>query len=135
MLLGGVFLFGSLAGPLLGNAAKKSLSGKSSILHSLGEKVTKALGRKASNPPADPTPSPDIGKKNLDITYYTPLNEEELKQGKSIQVLVYSEEGREQTLKIKIPPGSRTGQKLRIRGKGNVGPSGSGDLFLHLVTK
>jgi len=135
MFLGGVFLLGSLAGPLLGGAARKSISGKSSIIKSLGNKVTRALGRQKPSQSAPPPPDPTKNSKNLDITYHTPLAPDELRQGKSIHVLVYDEGGKEQTLKVKIPAGSRSGQKLRIRGKGNISPSGRGDLFLHLVLK
>lgn len=132
IFLSGIFLVGSLAGPLLGNAAKKSLSNRSSLLKSIGSKVTKALGGRQTAQQS-PQPSTHVSK-NLDVTYHTPLTQDELHDGKSIQVLVYGEQG-EQTLKVKIPPGSRTGQKLRIKGKGKVGPRGRGDLYLHLITK
>jgi curved DNA-binding protein len=33
-------------------------------------------------------------------------------------------------IKAKIPPGAKTGSKVRLRGKGQPGVSGSGDLFL-----
>jgi curved DNA-binding protein len=40
--------------------------------------------------------------------------------------------GREttETLSIKIPPGVREGQRIRVRGKGAAGPGGPGDLFI-----
>ncbi len=132
IFLGGIFLVGSLAGPLLGNVAKKSLSNRSSLLKTIGSKVTKALGG-GKNDQQAARPSPPVPEE-LDVTYHTPLTQDELLNGKSIQVLVYGEQG-EQTLKVKIPPGSRAGQKLRIKGKGKVGPNGTGDLYLQLVTK
>lgn len=137
IFLGGIFLFGSLAAPLITGAAKKTMSGKSSVLKSLGSKVTSALGKKStSDSESDNGPSANTAShpKNLDITYHTPLTAAEMQYGKNIQVLVYGEDG-EQTLKVKIPPGTRSGQKLRIKGKGRPGPLGRGDLFLHLVTK
>jgi curved DNA-binding protein len=35
----------------------------------------------------------------------------------------------------KIPPGAATGTKIRLRGKGNQGPGGSGDLYLNVQVK
>lgn len=129
ILFGGLFFVGSIAGPLLGGVAKKTLTGKSSVLKSLGNKVTSVLGKKEPT-----TTSHRHHPKDLDITYHTPLSSSELERGKSIEILVYDEEG-EKTLKVKIPPGSHTGQKLRLKGKGREGPLGRGDLFLHLVPK
>ncbi|MGW8194539.1 MAG: DnaJ domain-containing protein [Desulforhopalus sp.] len=134
IFLGGIFLFGSLAGPLLKGQAKKQLSGKPSIMRSLGNAVGTLVGMGKSKPrskqqtPARPHP------KDLDTTYHTPLTTDELRQGKTIQILVYGERG-EETLRVTIPPGSRNGQKLRLRGKGRPGPLGSGDLYLNLVEK
>lgn len=39
-------------------------------------------------------------------------------------------DGGEERIEVKIPPGVRTGSKVRVRGKGNVGPGGAGDLFI-----
>jgi len=127
IFLGGIFLVGSMAVPLLTGVARKGLSGRSSIMKSLGTTVGSLLGRGSKK-------NNDQPSKNLDITYHTPLTASELRQGKTIQVLVYGEEGG-QTLKVKIPPGSRDGQKLRLRGKGRPGPAGRGDLFLQLAKK
>lgn len=135
IFLGGIFLVGSLAGPLLTGAARKQLSGRSSVIKSIGSKFSHLLSEAQNK----------IGKKNskahennhqkdLDITYHTPLSSVELKHGKTIQILVYGENG-EQTLKVKIPPGSKAGQKLRLKGKGRPGPFGRGDLFLQLEQK
>ena len=54
--------------------------------------------------------------------------------GKVIQVATAGPDGQE-LLKVRIPPGSKNGQKLRIRGKGKAGESGRGDLFLVLELK
>ena len=136
---GGIFLIGSLAGPLLTDAAKKNLSGKSSLLKSVGNAVgslgsllgiSKEKSTKGTNRGGRPYPH----MLDRDTTYHTPLTDNELQRGKTIQILVYGEEG-EQTLRVKIPPGSKDGQKLRLRGKGLPGPRGRGDLYLHLVRK
>jgi DnaJ-class molecular chaperone len=136
IFLGGIFLLGSLAGPLLSGAARKTIGGRSSLLKSVGTSFKSLLGMKSAGPAA-PRAKDDSGhteRQQYDTTYQTPLTSQELQRGKTIQILVYGEKG-EQTLKVKIPPGSRNGQKLRLRGKGRPGPFGRGDLFLHLVKK
>jgi curved DNA-binding protein len=35
-----------------------------------------------------------------------------------------------QTLSVKIPPGVKEGQRIRLRGKGQGGPGGAGDLYI-----
>lgn len=136
ILVSGIFFLGSLAGPLLTGAARKGLAGKSSVLRSVGSAVGSLLGMgKGKEERHAQQGMPDqphlVG---LDVTYHTPLTADELRRGKTIQVLVYGKNG-EQTLKISIPPGSKDGRKLRIRGKGRPGPQGRGDLYLHLVKK
>ncbi len=73
----------------------------------------------------------------LDIVYITPLNKTELKKGKNITVRVYSNATDEkyEFLDVTIPPNSRDGQRLRIRGKGHRYQLSEkrGDLYLHLV--
>jgi DnaJ-class molecular chaperone len=39
-------------------------------------------------------------------------------------------EGKTETIEVKIPAGVREGQKIRVRGKGQVGPGGQGDLYI-----
>lgn len=137
VFIGGIFFIGSLAGPLLAGAAKKGLSGKSSLLKSAGralgslvntglKTITQGITQNAK------ATSPHLLE--LDTTYTTPLTAAELQYGKTIQILVYGEAG-EQTLQVKIPAGSRSGQKLRLRGKGRIGTLGRGDLYLQLVRK
>ena len=130
IFLGGIFLLGSLANPLLSGTAKKAIGGQSSLLKSVGSSFKALLGMKSGSAPS----APKERILEYDTTYQTPLTSSELQRGKTIQILVYGEKG-EQTLKVKIPPGSRNGQKLRLKGKGRLGPFGRGDLYLHLVKK
>lgn len=136
LLVGGIFFLGSLAAPLLIEAARKGLSGKSSLLKSVGssfgslvssgyKSIIQGSGRRTAPKNHDP---------QLDTTYTTPLTRAELYRGKTLQIQVYGDRG-EQTLQVRIPAGSRPGQKLRLRGKGRTGPLGRGDLYLHLVAK
>ena len=114
MFVGGIFFIGSLAGPLLTSAARKGLSGKSSLLKSVGnafgsmvntgiKTIAQGLTKNTKGPPP-----PHLLE--LDTTYTTPLTAAELQYGKTIQIVVYGEVG-EQTLQVKIPAGSRSGQK------------------------
>jgi curved DNA-binding protein len=136
IFFGGIFLFGSLAGPLLKGAAKRGLPGKANILRKVGSTFANLLSRNSAgtNRIRSANKSSANHIKELDTTYHTPLTAAELRQGRSIRILVYGEEG-EQTLKVTIPPLSKNGQKLRLRGKGRQGPLGKGDLYLHLIQK
>lgn len=127
MIVGGLFLFSSLAGSSLLRGVKKSLPPKETMMKSLGRKVGSFLqggSKKSSKTAAKPQLS-------YDITYTINLTADELRDGKIVQLQTTVGKGTE-TLKIKVPPGSRQGQKLRLRGKGNHGPGGPGDLFLHI---
>ncbi|MDJ0623568.1 MAG: DnaJ domain-containing protein [Desulfocapsaceae bacterium] len=125
-LIGGLFLFGSLAGPAILKGRTKIESKRGSVLKKLGSSVGRLLNMQRKEE------KESTGE--LDITYQTPLSEEELKQGKVAEVITYGKNGRE-VLKVKIPPGSRYGQKLRLRGKGRQGNTRRGDLLLQLVEK
>jgi hypothetical protein len=131
MLFGGLFLFGSLAGPALMGSARKKLPGSKGLLKSIGG----AVGSLLSGSSADATPeSVDEEPPSLDTTYSVPLTSGELSSGKSIQIVTQGPQGQEK-LKVKVPPGSRAGQKLRLRGRGLPGPGGRGDLYVELVGK
>lgn len=136
VFFGGIFLLGSLAKPLMSGIARKGLTRKTSVLQSVGQAVGSLLGmgNKRNQPKTLRDSRARADQPEFDITYHTPLTDSELRRGKTIQVLVYGEKG-EQTLKVSIPPGSKAGQKLRIRGKGRMGPMGRGNLYLHLVRK
>lgn len=127
VFMGGIFLFGSLAGPALLKGGRKAMPGGKSVLKSLGKSVGNLLSMRQEK---------DTGaSKNLDVIFQTPLSRQELKRGKVTEVVTYGEKGME-VLKVKIPPGSRAGQKLRLKGKGKkLGKHRRGDLFLQLCEK
>ncbi len=132
MIFGGLFLFGSLAGPHLMRTARKSLPKQKSILKTVGSTLSNILGGGSGELETDNTqPPPSAGN---DITYITPISSDALSIGTVIQVVTTGPTGQE-LLKVTIPPGSKNGQKLRIRGKGKVGEQGRGDLFLVLEMK
>ncbi len=134
-VLGSLFLVGSLVGPALLRSATSRLPEKNKVFHSLGTAVGKLLksAKTASRHPEQTAPerSDEAPAAELDITYVTPLSIEELQNGKTVQVLTEGPDGKEM-LKVAIPPGSRAGQKLRLRGKGRQGETMRGDLYLHL---
>ena len=127
--VGGLFLFGSLAGPAILKGGKKAVPGGKSVMKSLGKSVGNLLNMRKEK---------DTGiskSKNLDVVFQTPLSRQELQSGKVTEVVTYGEKGME-VLKVKIPPGSKAGQKLRLKGKGKKGgKKRRGDLFLQLLEK
>lgn len=131
LIFGGIFFIGSLAGPALLKGGKRALPSGKAILKNLGSSIGDSLGRLlGSNSAKDDI----VVRQSLDITYQTPLSSEDLEIGKWTEVILDGKNGRE-TLKVKIPAGSKYGQKLRLKGRGLVGPEGRGDLFLQLCQK
>lgn len=130
MFIGGLFMLGSLAGPALLKSAGKNLEGEkaNSLLQNMGRTFGSLLG--SSKEQAEPVVKPKETGAD-DLTYLMRLTREELAQGKSVQVVSQGPEGQEM-LRVKIPPGSRSGTKLRLRGRGLSGQSGRGDLYLQL---
>lgn len=133
VFIGGIFLFGSIAAPMISRASRK-ISTNPSLLKSVTGTVGSLLGfgQQKSVPARTDKTKPQEHLLQYNTTYHTPLTAQEMAKGKTIHVVIYTDGG-EQTLKIKIPPGSRDGQKLRIKDKGRQGPHGRGDLYLNLV--
>lgn len=140
LFLGGLFMLGSLAGPALLKSAGKSLEGEKSesLLKNMSKTFGSLLGgaapqeeplKRAAQQQEPVPPAPETGAD--DLTYLMHLTGEELKQGKVVQVVSQGPDGQEM-LRVKIPPGSRSGTKLRLRGRGKTGPDGRGDLYLQL---
>lgn len=133
LFIGGLFMFGTLLGPALMNATGKQISGKNSLLKNIGNTFGSLLGgAKQQTAPSTAaekeSPAPD------DITYMMSLTAEELEKGKTVQVVTEGPDGQEM-LRVKIPPNSRPGSKLRLRGKGKIGKHGRGNLYLQLQDK
>lgn len=127
MVFGGLFFLGSLAGPAIMNSARKSLPTRKGLIRSIGGAIGKLIGSDRQQGAADAAP-----RRLLPDTSYTArLTSREFQEGKVIQVVTQGPAGQEK-LKVTIPPGSRAGQKLRIRGKGVPGAQGRGDLYLIL---
>jgi curved DNA-binding protein len=52
--------------------------------------------------------------------------------GTTLQVAVRAEDGKTRRLEVKIPPGVRTGSRIRVKGQGGAGQGGgpSGDIYI-----
>lgn len=128
-LVGGLFLFGSVAGPALLKSGKKALPDGRSMLRSLGDSLGGILGMRTEQEGGAETVDED-----LDIVYQTPVTVENLKRGMTTEVISRGGQGRE-VLRVRIPPGSRYGQKLRLKGRGRQSGNRRGDLLLQLCEK
>lgn len=130
ILFGGLFFFGSIAGPALMHSAKAKLPAGKGLLKSLGSAVGSLLSGGGDNASVD---QPHTNS-TANTTYTAYLTSDEFRLGKSVRIVTQGPDGPEK-LQVKIPPESRSGQKLRLRGKGLPGPDGRGDLFLELLEK
>jgi curved DNA-binding protein len=64
-----------------------------------------------------------------DISYNLALPSEQVRRGSWVQIVVDRGRGKE-VLRVKIPPGTRNGTRLRLKGKGRAGEGRVGDLYL-----
>jgi curved DNA-binding protein len=78
-----------------------------------------------------------IGARNtLDMTYQLTLTRHEALSGSKIRI-AYKRGKTSEKLDVTIPPGTKPGSHLRLRGKGRPHPTGGppGDLYLHISTR
>ena len=71
--------------------------------------------------------------KGQDLIYELPMTLEELAEPTS-KTITYQLNGRQEQVSVKVPPGIKEGQKLRLQGKGQPGPNGGppGDLYVKI---
>jgi DnaJ-class molecular chaperone len=68
-----------------------------------------------------------------DITYPVNISFEQAIRGTTVEVHLNSpDRSIDETISVKIPPGVNEGAKVRVRGKGQPGPAGRGDLLIHV---
>ena len=73
------------------------------------------------------------GDKGLDVTAPIRISFEDAAFGADRVITLDDGHGKKQSLQVHIPAGIDSGQKIRLRGKGNQGPGGmTGDLFLEV---
>lgn len=71
-------------------------------------------------------------KKGGDITYSLSVSRKEALSGTEIKI-AYSKNGRNEKIKVKVPPGTRDGTRLRLQGMGSTeGGATPGDLYIHV---
>lgn len=102
---------------------RKQNAFKGGILSRLGHKIeTLLLGR---------SPTSTAGGKAPDMTYHLTLTRGEATSGSKIRI-AYNRGSASEKLDVTIPPGTKSGSRLRLRGKGPPNPNGGppGDLYL-----
>lgn len=98
--------------------------------------LLKRLGKKIGNFLSGNQKVLPSGRQNLtsgpqDLTYNLTLPAPEAERGTWVKIAIDRGEGQEK-LKVKIPPGTRSGTRLRLKGKGKRKGHGSGDLYLSI---
>jgi len=72
-------------------------------------------------------PSPSKG---ADLEYPITLDFLQAARGVRTTVRIRREGPADETIEVKIPSGVGEGQRIRVRGKGQLGPGGQGDLYI-----
>jgi len=96
------------------------------VLKRLGQKFEGFLKGAAKALLAGPSASPSGAE---DLSYNLTVPSEQVRRGSWVQIAVDRGRGKEM-LRVKIPPGTRNGTRLRLKGKGRVGERRVGDLYL-----
>lgn len=104
---------------------RKQNAFKGGILSRLGHKIeTLLLGRSRT---------PTASGKAPEMTYHLTLTRGEATSGSKIRI-AYNRGNASEKLDVTIPPGTKSGSRLRLRGKGAPNPNGGppGDLYLYI---
>ncbi len=80
-------------------------------------------GGGGGRPPAERPPVGANAEVPLAVSFYEAMHGSE----RQLQVRI---DGEQRDLTVRVPAGIRTGKKLRVKGKGHMGPGGHGDLML-----
>ena len=103
-------------------------SGFSDIFDQLfGGGVGRSAGGRRPGPRMRPTPpEPDRG---ADVEHAVTLSFEQAARGTGLPIQI-NRDGKVETIDVKIPAGVKDGSRIRIRGRGQYGPGGAGDLYI-----
>ena len=133
---GGLFIWGPFAGSRMKMQGPRQQSSvethdqqqlrPSGLLKRLGQKITRLL---LGTPQPLPEPTQEISIQPQDLTYNLTLPTADAQGGTWVTIAIDRGRGQER-LKVKVPPGTRSGTRLRLKGKGRRGDDGAGDLYL-----
>lgn len=136
MIFGGIFVWGPfgssrvrVGGPRARERVSRTRTDQikpSGFLKRLGQKIHRYLsGGQKALPEAEQQGS----IQTQDFSYTLSIPPEDAQRGAWVKVAIDRGTGRE-VLKVKIPPGTRSGTRLRLKGKGRLAGARSGDLYL-----
>jgi curved DNA-binding protein len=96
------------------------------FLQQLGQKIGRFLsgGQKTLSHETQ-----EVTVRPQDLTYNLPLPPEDAQRGTWVTIAIDRGQGKER-LKVRIPPGTRSGTRLRLTGKGRHHAFENGDLYL-----
>jgi DnaJ-class molecular chaperone len=132
------FDFSDIFGGGGGGRGGFSSMGLDEILEALGEQMRSGRGGAGSRGAAGRRSQPQ--PKGQTIEHRVLLDFLEAIRGSQTTLRLESRDPKTnqpttETISVKIPPGVRDGQKIRVRGKGGQGPGGSGDLIIIVHVK
>jgi DnaJ-class molecular chaperone len=96
------------------------------ILKRLGQKIGRYI---LGEPKALPNSEPKAAGQPEDLTYKLTVPSDDAQRGTWVKISIDRGHGQE-TLNVKIPPGTRSGTRLRLKGKGIRRGQRIGDLYL-----
>ena len=67
-----------------------------------------------------------------DIVYSLTISHQEAQQGTWVKIITEPSKGKQETLKVKIPPQTKENSRLRLKNKGKHTNAGRGDLYLRV---
>lgn len=129
ILFGGIFIFGPWGGPrfkVFGPGRRTGESLDKPRSPGLIERLGQQLGGLLRPKEAEQLQKAALGE---DLHYTIRLKDSEVREGTQVRIALDRGFGKEK-LQVTIPPGTRPGTKLRLRGKGLQGPLGPGDLYI-----
>lgn len=104
---------------------------KGGFLERLGQRIGRALlGGPKSLPQAQTREYPGEG----DLHYHLSIDPEQARAGTEVKIAIDRGKSKER-LSVRIPPGTKPGTRLRLRGKGIPKDGKSGDLYLTIHLK
>lgn len=96
-----------------------------------GPAAARSSARRARAAPRSWPGAGAAGPRGGDLEHAVEISFEESIRGTTREVVLQGEDGRQrERIEVRIPPGVADGQRIRVRGKGQPGPGGRGDLLI-----